>query len=251
MKMRIKTGTVLVVLMVITFLSYIPSGWTASFAQVTTGYAVSGQICYVEGGFINSYMVRGEMKIILTVQTASNIKYEESYYLRNDEGALLEQESRAGVFANRIDEAGNYTLTFVEMPIKEVQYLSTLTESVPAQYLGVRYLDMEGQWVQSQYYCYVVTSGQTVLRDEWWFDANTGTLLRFLKSIEMNFVRVQWVDYYVKNTTLSLEGVHPVTAFLGNVQETFFAVIGAVCVGIVLFYLLVQQKAGKGGAIGV
>jgi len=116
-----------------------------------------------------------------------------------------------------------------------------------AHYEGERYLDMDGRSVRTFFYCYIVAEVQSILRFEWYFEATSGILLKFLKAIDLNFVRVQWEMYVVVNTTLTLTGTHPITAFFANIQTQFYAVVGALIITILGFYFLTQRKAPAGG----
>jgi hypothetical protein len=101
--------------------------------------------------------------------------------------------------------------------------------------------------VRTFLYCYIVTEVQSILRFEWYFELTSGILLKFLKAIEINFVRVQWEAYVVINTTLTLTSTHPITALFTNIQTNFYAVVGALVIIILGFYFLTQRKSLTGG----
>ena len=211
--------------------TWVQPAHAVTFSKVTTYYTISGELCYGDGGFTGNQVISGELAVTLTPITGNTVKCDSSGYL--EESLVVE---------NRRQGDGNYTPFFINLPAKSVINITTFTKNVVAQYIGDRYLEVEGESVHTQFYCYVVNEIQSILRFEWYFEYESGILLKFFKAIEINFVRVQWEEYMVQNTTLLLEGTHPVTAFFTNIRETFFAVVGAVVTAILCFYFLTQKK---------
>jgi hypothetical protein len=216
------------------------------FTAVTMGYTVSGELCYDQGGFVESFPVLGEMRVTLDLLSLYLVEGECSCYINNTKSnTVYESVDRTDLYANRVDVEGNFSPFYIEFPLQESLEINTFHENVKAMYLGVRFVRFHGKYIKTHCYCYCMAELQNVLRCEWYFDYNAGVLLRFVKSVEMNFIRVQWIDYLVKNTTLSLPGSHPISAFFANYKESFYAVVGASIIVVMLFFILIQKKAGR------
>ncbi len=235
----------LIFLTLFLMITYIPveSHFTA---PVTTGYTIAGERCYGEAGFTSNVIVRGALMVTLTPLAEASVQCASSGYI--SEGDSSPQAiGETTILTDRRDAQGNFTGFFMEFPINPLLNVSTLSETVAAHYEGERYLDIAGQSVRTFFYCYVVTEVQSILRFEWYFEVTSGVLLKFLKAIEINFVRVQWEAYVVANTTLTLTGTHPITAFFTNIQTHFYAVVGALIITLLGFYFLTQRKSPTGG----
>lgn len=221
-------------------------GQAAQFPATTTYYAVTGEKCHDNLGFTESYPVDGWMRVDLNPITTSQVSYDVRCLVTNPaSGVVLENYTEADTTNNRVMSDGNSTLYFITLPTAPTQSLFTFLESVDAYYMGERYVAINGEFIRSHYFLHVLTVPQNILRCEWFFEWDTGVLLSFVKSIEANFIRVQWVEYKVTNTTLSLTGAHPVLAFLTNFRDNFYAVIGGIILAIVLFYFLIQKKVER------
>jgi hypothetical protein len=216
-------------------------------SPATTGYLITGERCYGEGGFTGNVAVQGALVVTLTPLSASSVQCASSGYISEGDSEP-EPLGETKVLTNRRDAEGNFTGFFMPFPVPTVLNVSTFQENVVAQYEGKRYLEIEGQSVRTFLYCYIVTEVQSILRYEWYFEASSGVLLKFLKAIEINFMRVQWESYEATNTTLTLTGTHPITAFFANIQTQFYAAIGALVITILGYYFLTQRKSSAGGA---
>jgi len=209
-----------------------------TFPQVTTYYIISGERCYGSGGFTAPQAIKGELAVTLIPITGNTVKCESVGYLT--ESLTVE---------NRQQGDGNYTPFFINLPASSSINITTFAENVVAQCIGDRYVEVGGKSVYTYLYCYVVNAPQSILRFEWYFDSESGVLLRFYKSITLNFVTVQWEEYMMKNTTLELVGAHPITALFTNIQTDFVAIVGAVVIVILSFYFLTQKKLRQGEAV--
>jgi hypothetical protein len=228
---------------------FLQVGQSTSFSSVEVYYQITGEKCYEGGVYAAGYAVGGTMRIKLTAQTASTVAYEFSYFLMKVvEEHVIDEGAEAGVLTSRMNPDGNFTCFFIDMPCPATQRLGTLTETVEAHSGGERFVMIAGHYVRTHYFCYTIQDPLSVsLRYEWYFAWDTGVLLQFTKSIEVNLVRVQWVDYKITNSTLALAGSHPITAFFTNIRPEFFAGVGAIFVVAILFLYLVQKKAKRGG----
>ena len=206
-----------------------------TFSQVTTYYTISGELCYANGGFTGSQAISGELLVTLTPMTGNTVKCESTGYV--EENLLVEDRQQAD---------GNYTPFFINLPAQARINITTFTKNVVSQYVGDRYLEVEGKSVHTHFYCYIVNEIQSILRFEWYFEYGSGILLKFFKAIDLNFVRVQWEEYMAVYTTRALTGAHPVTAFFTNIRENFFAIVGALVTVILCFYYLTQRKLQRG-----
>ena len=225
---------------------FVPTGHASQFPDTTTHYAISGQMCYLDSQFTESFPVTGAMRVTLEPQGFGIVYYDLWYNITHGDtlGVYLDN-AETGTLVHRCTVDGNFTLFYAEIPSPDTQPIHTFLETVDAHYLGERYLAVNGMHVRTHFFCYSVAEAQSILRFEWYFEWESGVLLRFYKSITVNFILVQWLDYMVKNTTLSLEGSHPVTAFFANFKENFYAIIGATITVIILFYYLVQKKVQR------
>jgi len=215
------------------------SAQAVSFLHTTTFYTISGELCY-NSEFMESYGVSGVVGVRLASLGTGKVQCEEWGYLQEgtqDPDSLVESV----LVEDRKKSDGNYTLFYIDLPVNATIHINTLDKNALAQYCGERYVSIGAKSVRTSYYCYVVAEVQSILRFEWYFEWDSGILLKFTKSIAVNFARVQWLDYTVKNTTLYLAGTHPVTAFFANVQEHFFAGTGAV-IGVILFYYILTRN---------
>lgn len=224
----------------------IPPTNSIDSSNVTTYYNISGEICYGEGGFVESYSITGELKVILKPISYNLIECENSYYINNTKSEItIDQGAETHLYENRRNADGNYTLFYIENPTPNLLKTNNFAENIEANYLGEYYTLFNGKYIKTHYFCYSIAEMQNILRYEWFYDTESGVLLRFIKSVETNFVRVQWTDYNIENTTLSFSNSHPITAIFTNFKEIFFAVIGSsISVGIT-FYYLVQKKAKR------
>jgi hypothetical protein len=225
--------------------TYIPVQSTLS-SPVTTGYSIVGERCYGEGGFTSNVIIQGALMVTLTPLAGKSVQYTSTGYVIEGESSP-QSIGETMTLTNRRDAQGNFTGFFMELPRKALLNISTLSENVVAHYEGERYLDIDGRSVRTFLYCYIVTEVQSILRFEWYFELTSGILLKFLKAIEINFVRVQWEAYVVINTTLTLTSTHPITALFTNIQTNFYAVVGALVIIILGFYFLTQRKSPTGG----
>jgi len=226
----------------------IPSGIASiAFTEVTTYYTISGEMCYNEIGFVESYDISGEMMVNLKLLSSPTVECDYWYY-ENKLGSnhTIHEEDETILLVNRKQWDGNYTSFYIEFPTQSKIPIHNSYENVEASYMGKKYVFWNNQYISTYYYCFSVSELQNVLRCEWFFEETTGVLLRFIKSIEINFVRVQWVEYMVKNTTISLSGVHPITALFTNFRECFVGVGGAAVIIIFLFYYLIREKSQRG-----
>jgi len=216
-----------------------PAGAVSS-TPATTFYMISGEMCYGEGGFIGGYTISGKLGVRLTLFSPDTVRCETWGYLK--EGESNNSMVMNVILTHRQESNGNYTLFFIDLPANATIHVNILDLNVVARYLGERYLSVGDKSVKTHYYCYVFNELQSILRFEWYFEAESGILLKFSKFIEVNFVKVQWLDYIVQNTTLSLAGTHPVSAFLANIRGDFFAGTGAIIAGLLFFYMLTLKK---------
>lgn len=216
---------------------------SVGFTNVTSYYSVSGEICYSDFGFVETYSVGGEMRVDLNKITNVVVNYDYSLLIHNlDADSIYQEGAGSGTLVNRLDLDMNYTLFFVSVQTPRTQFLPITNASVEVVRQGVRYVEVNGQHVKALYFCYSLTEMQNILRFEWYYEWNSGILLQFVKSIDINFLRVQWLDYRLKNTTLILTGEHPITVFFTNNQENFYAIVGAAIIVVILFYYLILQK---------
>lgn len=221
-----------------------------TFTNVSTDYTVRGEFCYGANGYVSGYPVSGEMRSSLTVVSDSTVSFTFVHILTHAEtGVEFEHDTKSGEIIDHLEPDGNDTLLFISFPLSKTQPLSTLSHTITAYYHGVRYVNLNGIHVPTHYFCIALADLQTVLRFEWYFEWNSGILLQFCKIIEQNLVRVQWLEYKVANTTLSLSGAHPVTAFFANIQEWFYGSLGAGIITIVLFHYLIQKKIQQEASI--
>jgi hypothetical protein len=222
---------------------------TTGIPEGTTYYRISGEMCYdyFTNTFVGSYTVEGQMRVGLDWLNPSRVDYELWHFLTNPEGeAVLVNETDSGTFIDRMKEDGNYTPFFADLPCPSRMGLHTLTESVEAQYLGERYVLVDGKYIRTHCYCYTQAELYSIYRCEWYFEWDSGVLLRLFKSIEVNLLPVQWIEYSLENTTVSLTTTHPVTAFFTNQQATFFGILGAAIAVVLSFYLIIQRKVRRG-----
>jgi len=209
-------------------------------SPTTTYYAITGELCYNEGGFSGNYPVSGTLGVKLTSLTPETVRCERWGYIQ--EGSSSSVIGESVLVEDRQEPNGNYTLFFLDFSANATLRIGTMTKDVVAHYIGERYVKVGDTSVRTRHYCYVVNEVQSILRFEWDFEAMSGVLLKFSKSIEINFVRVQWEEYVVKNSTLTLTSAHPVAAFFTNFQENFYAGTGALIGILLLFYVLTQKK---------
>ncbi|MFX1296439.1 MAG: hypothetical protein ACFFD2_16490 [Promethearchaeota archaeon] len=217
--------------------------------ECTTFYYISGEMCYDQqiGMFTGSYSVEGLLKATLTPKDPDTVEYNFWHLLINSEkDNILIDEEETGTLVDRAKPDGNYTPFFTDLPPSGPQFIHTLTETVEAHYLGMRYVNVNGHFVKTYYYCYIHAELQTIYRCEWFFEYETGILLQLSKSIEVNLIRVQWINYLVENTTISLTANHPISAFFSNQRANFFASVGAVIIVIFSFYYFIQKKVRRG-----
>jgi len=227
----------------------VPRGHALNFSSVEVGYTITGEKCYDAGVYHPSVAIHGEMRMALTVQSMIAVSYSFSYYIQNvAENRTIEERAESGVLLVRIKPDGNATCLFIELPSPATQLLDTFIDTVEAHHLGERFVLVAGHYVRAHYFCYTMQEPLSViLRYEWYFAWDSGVLLQFSKSIEVNLIQVQWVEYKITNSTLTLTGSHPITAFFTNLRAEFFAGVGAGLVVAIAFIYLVQKKAVRGG----
>lgn len=234
----------LIFLTLLVMVTYIPVQSSLS-SPVTTGYTITGERCYGESGFTSNVIVQGALVVTLTPLTGDSVQCASTGYVIEGDSSP-KSIGKTTIFTDRRDAQGNFTGFFMEFPVKTFLNISTLSKNVVAQYEGERYLDVNGRSIRTLFYCYIVTEVQSILRFEWYFEATSGILFKFLKAIEINFMCVQWEAYVVANTTLLLTGTHPITALFMNIQTHFYAVVGALIITILGFYFLTQRKSPAG-----
>ncbi len=238
-----------IILFSLSFCLIIPNGHTNSFSHTITYYQVSGEMCYdyFTNIFVGTYSIKGQMRVELIPYGPETVEFVSWHYLINDDsGTPILNEEEHGTLTNRMKSDGNFTAFFSTTPPPPIQQIYTLVETVEAQYIGLRYVNFKGQFIKTYFYCYTQADLHSIYRCEWYFDYDTGVLVRLVKSVEVNLIRVQWIEYSIKNTTLFLTGNHPVVAFFTNFRANFFAILGAVTMILFSFYYLIQKKAQRG-----
>lgn len=228
------------------FLGLAPSN-AVNFGSTTASYTITGELCYEGGTFFAGTPVSGTMWVQLNPGTGTVVECAYSYTIQTAD-TTLEAQDGTSTYVSRRGYDGNYTLFYIDLPAAAKVTVTTLRENVQATRVGVRYVQVAGQLVKAHYYCYVVQDMQSVLRFEWYFEWHSGVLLQYAKHIETNFVRVQWLTFRMTDSTLVVEGAHPVAGWFANVQEQFFAVLGAGGVIVVAGSYLIKRKArGEAG----
>ncbi|MHA1132516.1 MAG: hypothetical protein ACTSQQ_17145 [Candidatus Helarchaeota archaeon] len=216
--------------------------------QGTTFYEISGEMCYdyFTNAFVGSYTVEGQLRVKLDWINPTKVDYEVWHYMVNpNSGMIIINETRSGSLINHMDADGNFTPFFTEIPCPMKENLYTMTESVEAYYMGERYIEFNGKFIRTHWYCYTLAELYAIYRCEWYFEWDSGILLHLVKSITVNLIPVQWIEYKLANTTLSLTEGHPINAFFVNQQANFYAGVGAAVIVSFLFFFLIQRKVQR------
>lgn len=226
-----------------------PAKATVPFSSCENQYLIRGSLCYNDftGTFVGSYSVAGWLGLKLTVTGPDTMYYEITHYIQNTEtGSPITDSSETGVLSARMKSDGNYTEFLSSASMPSSQKMGTLSETVEAQALGIRYIQVDGEWVRTYAYLFVRAELTSIFRVLWFFDPETGVLLRLYKSIETNLFQVQWIEYLIEDTSLRLDvAAGPTQVFFANQLANIFASIGAVGASLICVFYLIQKKVGR------
>ncbi len=227
----------------------IPVKATASLVSCENEYKIDGVLCYndLAGAFVGSYSVEGRLELKLTPTGPDSMQYEITHYLKNvDADSTLIDASETGELSSRMKPDGNYTEFLSTMSHPTFQKLGTLSETVEAQGIGIRFIHFQGKWIRTQCYLFTRAELTSIFRCQWFFDPETGVLLRLYKSIEINLFKVQWIEYLIENTSLSFDmSAGPMDMIFTNQLSNIFATIGAIGVSLIFTFYIIQKKAGR------